>query len=483
MFRPLTATITAALLAGLLLQGPAPVFAAANDIYVGSAADATAASSCDDPDFSTNVADEGDINSAIDAALTAVDDDEDVVIICDGEYTYADDINVFDANIGDNHSVITIRGENAGDVTLYGITDWQLFNFTNMDSVSISGINFVDAYFDGDGAAVRMSEGGSLSVSDCSFESGFATGAGSAIYSDGGHVTVDGCSFTGNQSDDNDGAIYVDHAPADLGVTVTDSTFTDNTSGGDGAAISVNGADPAALISVTDSTFTNNDGAWGAITIDNGGVNLLRVRMEGNDSEDDGGAVWAGEFLTIAHSTFVDNSADLGGAILSDGDTSIDSSTFRLNSSDSEGGAVYLSNCDSFEITDSVFDRNTSGDSGGAVNNACNPDGVSGIVTGNTFSSNTAGSYGGAMDNDVGAAAVLVYTRNIFRSNVSASTGGALWVDSGIFSKNTFRSNRADGCGGAVRLTGTDHNTLKRSGNRFSSNRGGGSRRTWDVCR
>ena len=72
MKRVLIALLSAALAAGVMLQAPERVIAAVNDIYVGGNDDTTAASSCADPDFSTDLTDEGDINSALDAALAAV---------------------------------------------------------------------------------------------------------------------------------------------------------------------------------------------------------------------------------------------------------------------------------------------------------------------------------------------------------------------------------------------------------------------------
>ena len=514
-----------ALLGALLFGAPAPLYAAANDIYVGSADDDLPASSCLDPDFSTDPSDEGDINSALDAALAAVDDDGDTIIICDGEYQYEADIDQHDGDPA--HNVITIEAAAGAEVTLSGDTLYQLFNFTHMDSVSISGIALVDAQVTGSGAAIAF-DGDALTVSDCSFTDNVATADGAAIYSDGGDVTVDNCEFTGNDSPDN-GAIFVFGVGAMEGVTVTDSTFTDN-GPGEGAAISVNGSD--SVVSATDSTFVNNDGNYGAITIDRGGVELTRVLMEDNDaSGEDGGAVWAAEYLHVDDSTFRNNSGDSGGAIYASaegghilliensifennhadlkggaaylegsltidnsdfarndslddggalftdgGDVTISDSKFSSNQSGNEGGGLYLYDCLETVIDHNVFLSNVAeSDGGGAINFECEDTETEAQISDNRFERNVAGDYGGATDDD--EAKVLVYTRNSFirnrvvlYDNHDWADGGAVWIDGGRFYRNRFVGNSAPRYGGAIYIGGrSDDGTARR--NTFQGNR------------
>jgi predicted outer membrane repeat protein len=492
------AIFTSAILVGVFVFGNAtPVFASANDIFVGTADDATGASSCLDPDFSTDPSDEGDINSALDAALAAVDDDGDTIIICDGEYEYQADVNQHDGDLA--HGVISIEAAAGAEVSLSGDALYQLFNFTNMDSVSISGIAFVDAQVTGSGAAIAF-DGDALTVADCSFTDNEATADGAAIYSDGGDVTVNNCDFSGNDSPGN-GAIFVDGAGAFEGVTVTDSTFTDN-GPGEGAAISVNGSD--SVVSVTDSTFVNNDGNYGAITIDGGGVELTRVLMENNDaSGDDGGAVWAGEYLQVEDSTFRNNSGDNGGAIYAygdvtvsgstfvgnesaasggamytnDGDLSISDSSFSDNSAVEEGGAIYVEDCRETLIDHNSFLTNVAeGTGGGAINFDCDDRETDAEISNNRFERNMSNYYGGATDDD--GVKMLVYTRNFFIRNQaigsgfdgSGAVGGAVWISDGRFYRNTFAGNRATAKGGALYIVGRSDGGTARM-NRFSGNR------------
>ena len=263
-------TTSLALIGALFIGTPAAVYAVANDIYVGSN-DSDGGGSCADPDFSTDVSDEGSINAALDASLAAVDDDGDSVIICDGDYTYAADITLHNGAVG--HGVINIEAAAGADVTLDGGDLWQLLKFANMTSVSVTGIGFLDAQVDSNGAAIQIM-GGTLNIVDCSFANGgTATIDGGAIYSNPGHVTISGSTFTDNRAGDEGGAIAVQSAVDGTGVTVADSLFTGN-SEAEGAAISVNGVLSAAIITVTDSEFVNNDGEYGAITIDGGTVEL-----------------------------------------------------------------------------------------------------------------------------------------------------------------------------------------------------------------
>ena len=479
-------TTSLALIGALFIGTPAAVYAVANDIYVGSN-DSDGGGSCADPDFSTDVSDEGSINAALDASLAAVDDDGDSVIICDGDYTYAADITPHQGAVG--HNVINIEAAPGAEVTLDGGDLWQLLKFANMTSVSVTGIGFLGAQVDANGAAIQIM-GGTLNIVDCSFANGgTATIDGGAIYSNPGHVTISGSTFTDNRAGDEGGAIAVQSAVDGTGVTVADSLFTGN-SEAEGAAISVNGVLSAAIITVTDSEFVNNDGEYGAITIDGGTVELTNVVMDGNNNTSgEGGAVWAGEGLTVRHSEFTNNSSadDDGGALYNaDGSLEVTNSQFTNNSSweDDEGGAIAVENCDEVSVSGSKFLRNTAGDEGGgAINFNCDPD-ADVLVSRNTFTGNSARHYGGAIDqedNDF----VIRYVGNTFTSNSvtdesdgdGVGQGGAVWASNATFSGNRFTRNRASAFGGAVYAANSQvARSAKRS--KFSGNR---ARRGSDV--
>jgi predicted outer membrane repeat protein len=392
--------------------------------------------------------------------------------------------------------------------------------------------NGIGGVIDGDGAAIYAL--GSVDVTDSTFDGNYANVEGGAIWSDA-DVTIAGSTFVGNWTDKDEDGEGEDTATGEEGgavyasgdVVVSDSVFTDNNAPMDGGAIWAQGS-----VSIEEgSLFDDNvsGGIGGALYVGPGDLHVSDSTFTGN-SADEGGAINHdfGDALTeIIGSTFTDNVADgsSGGAIHTEGDiavsrsrfynnstvgddpdddddggaihvggsghSSVTASIFRENYSQDSGGALYLDGCESAVISGSTFTDNEAFDSGGAVNNACQNEISVVEVTRNTFTGNVAHSYGGAMDNDAADGALVIYKSNTFLRNSvlwfenedQPGEGGALWVYSGRFSGNTFRSNRALGCGGAVYLSTTDFNTLKSGRNKFSSNRGTGSRRTWDVCR
>ncbi len=476
MKRVLITLMSAALAAGVMLQAPQRVIAAVNNIYVGGNDDATAASSCADPDFSTDLSDEGDINSALDAALAEVDDDGDIVIICDGDYLFADDITLHDG--GTDHDVIVIEAAAGASVTLDGDGLYQIFSFDNVTSVSITGIDFYDAEA-ASGAAIKILDG-SLSVTDSTFDSGVAVDVGSAIHANPGPVTVSNSDFTFNESGD-DAAIYVGSAANGVAVSVSDSSFSNNVSGDEGAAISVDGAAGAALITVSNSEFLDNDGYYGAIVIDGGTVELTGVLMEGNDGLDEsGGAVYAGNGFTAIDSDFIENISGYGGAIYSGGPVTVTNSTFTGNEAESgEGGAIYADDGDvtitdssfvgnfvsepyegggaiyAYEIDITLVDSYFSGNHaafGGAVLFEGGPENVA-TVTGSRFSQNRTTYEDDDMAADWGGAAIYLWGGSLevddsrFINNLTPSTSAGAGIHVYVGSLNVddsiFRGNRA----------------------------------------
>ena len=446
-------TTSLALIGALFFGTPAAVYAVANDIYVGSNDDATGASSCADPDFSTDDSDESFINIALDLALAAIDDDADIIIICDGEYSYSAEISDHDGT--PRHDVINIEAAAGADVTLDGQDSFRFLTFDNVTSVSVTGINFLDGETADYGAAIRIYYG-TLSVVGCTFTSNTAEWGG-AIYSEPGHVTISGSDFTDNSATDSGGAVEVWSAADGEGVTVTGSNFTGN-SVAEGAAISVDGAAGAAIIAVTDSEFVNNDGEYGAITINGGTVELTNVLMDGNNATTgDGGAVYAGEGFTATNSEFVNNSVtdgDDGGAVYSNGPLTVTNSVFTGNQAlgdGAEGGAIQSDDSgESASITRSTFIDNFAESSGGAINIEGGEGDVV-LLSRNKFIGNIS-QLGGAVDQD-SSGQLLIFQRNVFTANRAVADdaeGGALWVSNATFSGNRFSRNRSDLLGGAV---------------------------------
>ena len=348
MIRFAAIATSVALIGALFVGTPAAVYAVANDIYVGSN-DSDEGGSCADPNFSTDVSDEGSINVALDAALAAVDDDGDTIIICDGEYIYSDDITPHDGTV--DHDVINIEIETAEDaeVTLNGDDQYQLLAFVDT-SVSVSGIDFLDGEATGSGAAITVLDG-TLDVIDSTF-----TGNVAAV----------------TEGDNNGGAIYVYGS-----LTVNHSSFSEN-QGAYGGAIFVDGEDliddQAIIADVLFDDNTADEG--GAIWVTDSQLTVLRSLFTDNVANDEGGAIWVyNTDWTVTDSTFgsaadnhenplLENSADEGGDIYSGvgaaepqaaSIATITNSKFYDSRAITEDGASLYLECAAVSITDSLF--------------------------------------------------------------------------------------------------------------------------------
>ena len=334
--RRLTALTTAlALLAGLALGAPAPVAAVASTIYVGSADDASGASSCADPDYSTDASDEVTIEAALEAALAAVDADGDTVIICDGSYTYTADFSGVVVPF-----TFSIEAETSGAVTLDG--DAHQILAVDLDDVgevlTIEGIVFENGETATDGGAVSVSYG-SVTVLDSSFTGNTAAGHGGAIYMESGVATISDSSFTGNTADEG-GAICLFFND----ITLTRVRFLDNVASGYGGAVACLGLS----LTVRFSLFQGNSAGWhgGAIDVHQyAGTIIERSQFIDNHAGQEGGALGAnGSDLDIRSSLFQGNTAgEQGGAIWFRSNViKIVRSTFKRNVSESVGGAIAI---------------------------------------------------------------------------------------------------------------------------------------------
>ena len=376
-------TTSLALIGALFIGTPAAVYAVANDIYVGSN-DATGGSSCADPDFSTDLSDQGNINDALDAALAVVDNDADIIIICDGEYTYAADMPQHNGET--RHDVINIEAAAGANVTLNGDNQYQLLSFIVDTSVSVTGINFLDGQVAGDGAAIKVL-GGTLTVSDATFTGGAATDDGGAIYSSPGLVTISGSEFTNNSAFDLGGAVYTD--------------------GGDFIA--------------TDSVFTNNSSENGGAIYISGDLGVARSQFSGNSANNQGGAIDMNNCATV----------------------SVSGSTFRNNiAGDSGGGAINFW-CDA--DADVLVSRNTfTGNSARRYGGATDQESSGFVIryVGNMFTSNSVTDSINGGDGEGGAVWVgnATFSGNIFTRNRASAFGGAVYATSRESARSAMRS-------------------------------------------
>lgn len=397
----------------------------ADTIYVGSGTMTTGAGSCTNPDFSTTDADQGfEDQEAIDAALQAIDQETDTVVICNGTYTYTSDIRYYD---GDDFStgLVTVEAQTAGSVTLDGDDNHQLLRLEDV-SASISGIEFYDGYSSGDGGAIRLSDG-DLTIDNSVFDSNYADDDGGAISLTEGAIDVSDSTFTDNFADgDHGGAIHVKYdLVQDVDNYITDSTFTGNESDYMGGAVLVQNDDDddddvPVYLNITGSTFEDNATSSRGGAVRSGHQVMLSVDdstfTENYTENGDGGAISAMDDATIGFSVFTRNQAgDDGGAIYFDETADINDSRFVSNFADGEGGAVYAETMT--YVDDTIFLRNRSLGWAGALS-----------LAGNAW-------LDGA----------------IFRANKSRR-GGAIdsWGDRLYLTESRFFNNRATRDGGAI---------------------------------
>ena len=158
-----------------------------------------------------------------------------------------------------------------------------------------------------------------------------------------------------------------------------DASSTFEGDGGTSRLFTINGATSAdvTLKNLTFSSFNTTLAGGGVLFNNNGGASVTfdNCTFSGNSVTNGagGGAIWfANGTLNITNSIFDSNSSsDEGGAIFGQSGTiTITNTLFKSNSVPTKGGAIYVLNAD-FTITGSTFydnaTTNTSGASGGAA--------------------------------------------------------------------------------------------------------------------
>jgi predicted outer membrane repeat protein len=183
----------------------------------------------------------------------------------------------------------------------------------------------------------------------------------------------------------------------------------------------------------TESVFDNG----GAVNAD--GLSLTRVSISGSDNAYNGGALYAEGDVTIVDSTFTDNDTSEGGAVLyawnSVSTVTISNSVFDGNTAGQVGGAI---NATTVTVTGSTFTNNDAAVYGGAIN------ATTVTVTGSTFTDNDADDDGGAIK-----ATTVTVTGSTFTNN-SSTIGGAIYADTTATVTASSFTNNAAALGGAI---------------------------------
>lgn len=307
---------------------------------------------------------------------------------------------------------------------------------------------------------------------------------GGSIYS-AADVTlndVSGSSIFKNCQAQVGGAIFVNSAAT---LTMTNATFDSNYASNAGGAIRIYGG------TLTDVTFTNNyvpnDGGaiyngTNLLTI-NGTANTFTSNHGGTDSGDQGGTIFSSGSLTISNASFIgrnDGTADAyeGGAIFTydTGDVlTISDSSFDSFYAVSIGGAIRMYGG---TLSDVIFTNNYVTDDGGAICNATSTLTING--TANTFT----GNYAGTASGDVGGTIVTSGSVNISNASFTgrndgtadAYEGGAIYLydtsDVLTVSNSSFDSFKAVNVGGAMRMYGGTLTDVTFTGNNVTNSGG-----------
>jgi hypothetical protein len=177
-------------------------------------------------------------------------------------------------------------------------------------------------------------------------------GQGGAILVDsGGTLTVNSSTLSGNSAAFAGGAIE-SHSGT---VNVNDSTLSGNSASLTGGAI-----DALGTVNVNDSALSgNSSGVGGAISAD-GTLDVRNSILTGNSASLAGGAIFAfSATVTVSDSILSDNSAAHGGAIANLVSTATVSNSALLNNHASiEGGAIF-NNAGTVNVGTSAFSGNS----------------------------------------------------------------------------------------------------------------------------
>lgn len=358
-------------------------------------------------------------------------------------------------------------------------------------TLTLAAVEIDNSLAVGDGGAVGIEDGASLTASGSLF-SGNKAPFGGAVWANTsatllsiGTSTLSGNSSTGTNGYDEGGAIYTN-----IATTLTSDTVSSNTD----SAIVTNGSGGVTISGGTYSANTAKGGYGGVLYVFGGGTNTIsnNATFDSNVAGDPntpasygyGGAIYSDEDITIDHATFSNNVAGsasggkgYGGAIrFDDGSLTITNSTFTANSAGGAnasfgyGGAIDDETGNVMSVTGSTFTSNSAGGTdhgyGGAVE-------LRGQVTvdSDSFSNNAAYATNptdnsGSGDAYAGGAEIASFTdgERVTNSTFSGNTAIGGNVASGTY---------GIGSGAALYLSGSALLTL--DGDTFSSNSSSGA--------
>jgi len=215
---------------------------------------------------------------------------------------------------------------NGFNATITGIT----FRYGKCLSVDTQSGSFVggaisfDAGYDN---GVSVATPGSMSISNCVFDSNSSKYGGGAIGTfDGGTVTIDACTFTNNGvgsvgNTSSGGAIVIGNTTIQTGTnTIKNSTFVNNVATSSGGAMLFFGGNPVSLVRnclIANNTSAGEGGGIygsGSLTIDQGTIISNNVSAGTGNSDAQGGGLYLVAGPTVSNCTIVSNQCSLASA-------------------------------------------------------------------------------------------------------------------------------------------------------------------------
>ncbi|NDJ62199.1 MAG: DUF11 domain-containing protein, partial [Chloroflexi bacterium] len=281
---------------------------------------------------------------------------------------------------------ITINGNGAELLRSMtgGTPNFRIFTVASGGNLTLDNVAVNNGLVTGDGGAVNVQAGGTLTAQGGALFNDNAANNGGAIASSG-TLTLANVSLNSNQATTNGGGLYRAGTSTTTitdsmfqfntaasgggiylanagGVTITRSTIDSNEAtgmAGGGAGIYVTDTTPNSM-TILNSTISNNDangtGAVGGGIFNSAttGITIFNSTISGNSAAGTGGGIFNQHNMDVRFTTIFNNSAPMGGGVRTLSDTL--AFTNSLVGGASTGGACSIGGTGIITATDANFD-------------------------------------------------------------------------------------------------------------------------------
>lgn len=413
-------------------------------------------------------------------------------------------------SVSDNTLTIFGTGTEATDFAISGGADALKSSNKRLLNIGANGTVYIDEVIFKNGynsAGGPISNAGNLYIYD-SLVTGNCSGNNGGAIVNNGTTYVNGTTFFNNKTF---GTTFMGGAvsnAAGKSFTAYNSDFNNNSANSGGAIYN------RGNLIVSDSRFTDNSAtqnAWysmgGAIYNFSGNAKIYGSTFTNNITSSMGGAILNRDsaLLTVYNSNFITNRAEEGGAIANceassgTSEASIYNSLFDRNETTRSGGAIYSYQAP-LTIVDSMFTGNKTANTGGAIYS----ENSTLTVINSTFKANEAfgggaihdrylggspttaiisdSTFGGDLESDGNKASIggalmhevtpMRVNNSIFNHNSATNNGGAIYNSSAVLTlqNSKFLNNSAASLGGAIYNNVGTLNIISSNGNTIFSN-------------